>query len=402
VSRAVLERVAVVGGGVAALRTVQTLRRRGFEGKLTIVGGEPHPPYNRPPLSKDVLAGKAEPESTQLATPDELAGLDIELRLGEHASRLDLRDRRLVVGEERIPFDGLVIATGASPRRLPALEEIEGVHLLRTLDDALALRGAFERGPRVLVVGAGFIGSEVAATARSRSLDVTVVELSPTPLAYAVGPEMGAVLASIHAEHGTTLRAGTTVSALEGDARVERARLTDGSVVDADVVVVGVGVTPNTDWLQGSGLDLADGVLCSATLEAGVPFVYAAGDVARWPNDLFGSAARVEHWTTAGDHGTHVAKNLLAEGDPQPFVDAGYVWSDQYGLKIQVVGLTNDYDEVAIVDGDVDARKFVALYRRGDRVVGALGVSSPPLVMRARRLIEQRTAWAEALGAVAP
>ncbi len=396
-----LERVVVVGGGVAALRTVQALRRRGFEGTLTVVGDEPHAPYSRPPLSKDVLAGKSEPESTQLAKPDELAELEVELRLGERASRLDLRKRLLDVGNAPIPFDGLVIATGASPRRLPALEGIEGVHLLRTLDDALALRAALERGPRVLVVGAGFIGSEVAATARSRGLDVTVVELSPTPLAYAVGPEMGAVLASIHAEHGTTLRAGTTVSALEGQGRVERARLSDGNDVDVDVVIVGVGVTPNTDWLQGSGLDLADGVVCRATLEASVQDVYAAGDVARWPNDLFGSAGRVEHWTTAGDHGTHVAKNLLAEVAPQPFVDAGYVWSDQYGLKIQVVGLTNDYDEVTVVDGNVEARKFIALYRRGDRVVGALGVSSPPLVMRARRLIEQRAPWAQALAAIA-
>jgi NADPH-dependent 2,4-dienoyl-CoA reductase/sulfur reductase-like enzyme len=396
-----LERVVIAGGGVAALRCVQTLRRRGFDGQLTIVGGERHAPYNRPPLSKDVLTGKAEPESTQLAKPDELEELDVVLRLGERATGLDLENRRLVVGDERLPFDGLVIATGASPRRLPELEQIEGVQLLRTLDDALAMRDAVERGPRVLVVGAGFIGSEVAASARSRGLDVTVVELSPMPLAYVVGAEMGAVLTSIHAEHGTVVRAGTTVSALEGKGRVERARLSDGTAVDADLIVVGVGVTPNTDWLDASGLDLADGVLCGPTLETAAPNVYAAGDVARWPNELFGHTARVEHWTTAGDHGTHVAKNLLADGEPEPFADAGYVWSDQYGLKIQVVGVSNDCDEVAVVHGDVEARKFVALYRRGDRVVGALGISSPPLVMRARRLIEQTTPWSEALSAFA-
>jgi NADPH-dependent 2,4-dienoyl-CoA reductase/sulfur reductase-like enzyme len=391
-----IDRVAVAGGGVAALRTVQALRRGGFEGDITVVAAEPHPPYNRPPLSKGFLSGDAAPESTQLAPPGELAELDVEWRLGAEANGLDLDRRFVEVRDERVAFDALVVATGASPRRLPALEEIEGVHVLRTLEDAVALRAGFELGPRVLVVGAGFIGSEVAAAARARGLEVTIAELSPAPLAHAVGSEMGAVLASIHADHGTKIRTGATIGELEGNGRVERARLTDGDAVDVDLVVVGVGVTPNTRWLEGSGLELGDGVLCGPTLETSARNVYAAGDVACWPNALVGQTARVEHWTTAGDHGSHVA-NCLLGGRPRPFVDAGYVWSDQYGLKIQAVGLTNDYDFVAVVAGRTDERRFLALYAREGRVVGALGVASPPLVMRARRLIEQRSSWAQAI-----
>jgi NADPH-dependent 2,4-dienoyl-CoA reductase/sulfur reductase-like enzyme len=396
-----LERIVVVGGGIAALRAVQGLRRAGFDGQLTVVSEETHAPYNRPPLSKAVLTGDAEPESTSIANPEELTGLDLALRLGEVATGLDLVERQVHLGEERIPFDGLLIATGASPRRLPALAGIEGIYTLRTIEDAIALRAEFAGRPAVLVVGSGFIGSEVASSARRCGLDVTVVDQSPTPLAHAIGLAMGAVMASLHVEHGTVLRLGTTVVALEGDGRVARARLSEGAIVDADLVVVGVGVTPNTGWLAGSGLALADGVVCDASLNAGSPGVYAAGDVARWPNELFGETFRIEHWTTAADQGAHVGRNLLAGSDARPFVDAGYVWSDQYGVRLQLVGLTHDADEVAIVQGDPDSRKFVAWYRRGDRLVGALGMSSPRLVMQARRLIELRETWSDAMRTLA-
>jgi NADPH-dependent 2,4-dienoyl-CoA reductase/sulfur reductase-like enzyme len=377
------------------------LRRGGFAGDVSVVSAERHAPYNRPPLSKAVLTGEAEPESTALAGRDELERLEVDLRLGEIATGLDLERREVHIGEARLPFDGLVIATGASPRRLASLEGIEGVRLLRTLEDAVALRGELEQGPRVLVVGCGFIGSEVASSARTRGLDVTVVDVSPTPLAHAIGCQMGAVMASLHTEHGTVLRLGTSVAALEGDGRVERVRLSDGNVVNADLVVVGVGVTPNTAWLDSSGLTVADGVVCDSTLNAGHPGVYAAGDVARWHNDLFDQSLRVEHWTTAGDHGAHVARNLLSEERPKPFADAGYIWSDQYGVKLQVVGLTTGADEVTVVHGDEDERKFVAWYRRGTRIVGALGIASPPIVMRSRQLIERRVSWDEARRALA-
>jgi NADPH-dependent 2,4-dienoyl-CoA reductase/sulfur reductase-like enzyme len=392
-----LERIVVVGGGVAGFRAVQGLRRGGFAGAVTVVASEPHPPYNRPPLSKTVLTGEATPESTALAGRDELAALDLDLRLGVPATALDLDGRRVRAGDAWIPFDALVIACGAAPRRLQPLEETDGVRLLRTLEDAVALRSELEHDPRVLVVGCGFIGCEVASSARKRGLEVTVVDVSPMPLAHAIGTEMGAVLASLHTESGAVLRLGRSVAALDGAGRVERALLSDGSTVDADLVVVGVGVTPNTGWLEGSGLTLSDGVVCDATLKAGRDGIYAAGDLARWQNDVFEQSLRVEHWTTAGDQGAHVARALLAGEDAEPFADAGYVWSDQYGVKIQVMGLTNDADEVVVVHGDVDARKFVAWYRRGDRLVGALGIASPPLVMRSRQLIEGQTSWDDAL-----
>ena len=272
--------VVVVGASLAGLRAVEELRHRGFDGPITVVGAEPHLPYDRPPLSKQLLAGEWGLDRVALTvpTPGGLDGLGVDWRLGTRAVGLDTARRRVALeGGEELPYDGLVIATGATPRRLPGTDGLAGVHTLRTLDDALAIRAELDAGAgRVVVIGAGFIGAEVAATCRARGHAVTLLEALPVPLERALGREMGTVVAELHRDHGVDLRLGVGVAGFEGDGRVERVRLADGSAVPADLVVVGIGVSPATDWLAGSGLALDDGVVCDATTLAAPGIVVAA------------------------------------------------------------------------------------------------------------------------------
>jgi NADPH-dependent 2,4-dienoyl-CoA reductase/sulfur reductase-like enzyme len=393
-----VERIVVVGASLAGLRAVEALRRGGFTGTLTLVGAEEHLPYDRPPLSKQVLAGDWDVDRVWLRKADDYEPLGLDLRLGRRATDLDVEGREVVLhGGELLPYDAVIVATGAVARRLPGTPQLDGVVELRTLDDALALRAAFEQQPRVVVVGAGFIGSEVAATARERGLDVTVLEALPVPLSRGLGDRMGAACAALHLDHGVDLRCGIGVAGFEGDRRVSGVRLTDGSVVPADVVVVGVGVAPTTVWLESSGLELNDGVVCDEHCRA-APGIYAAGDVARWTNPLFGESMRVEHWTNAADQGQAAAENLLAgEGRGTPFAPVPYFWSDQYDVKIQFVGRSRPGDDVEVVDGSVETHRFVALYGRAGRLVGCLGFSRPRLVMRYRRLLAEGASWDEAL-----
>lgn len=396
--------VTVVGASLAGLRAAETLRRDGFDGPITLIGDEAHEPYDRPPLSKQVLAGDWEPDRIALTPSDKLADLDLDLRFGTTAAGFDLASRtlRLTSGEtsgqnggETLEVDALLIATGARCRTLG--EPREGVHVLRSLDDCLALRADFDAAPdRVVVVGAGFIGAEVAATARTRGLDVTVVEALPAPLIRVLGPEMGEVCAAVHRDHGVDLRTGVGVEGFDGAGRVERVRLSDGSAVDASVVVVGIGVVPNTEWLEGSGLALDDGVVCDAAGLA-APGVAAAGDVARWPNRRFGEVMRVEHWDNAAAQGAHSARALL--GAAEPYEPVPWFWSDQYDRKIQLAGHVRPDDEVRVVAGSVAERRFAALYGRGGKLMGALGFNRPRHVMRYRAMIEQGAAFEEALAA---
>jgi 3-phenylpropionate/trans-cinnamate dioxygenase ferredoxin reductase subunit len=407
-------RIVVVGASLAGLRAAEELRHQGFEGTITVVGDEIREPYDRPPLSKQVLAGEWPPERTALTVmhPDGLAGLDLEWRLGVRATRLDLTSRRvLLAGEGDVPFDGLVVATGAAPRELPGTETLAGVHTLRTLDDSLAVRAALDAGVRcVVVVGAGFIGAEVAATCRNAGCDVTILEALPVPLGRALGDEMGAVMGELHRDHGVDLRVGVGVAGFEGGERVTHVRLADDTLIDADLVVVGIGVTPNTGWLEGSGLALDDGLVCDATTRA-APGVVAAGDVARWPSHRFGELMRVEHWDNAIAMGEHAAGRLLADlaGDPAddpastaPYDPVPWFWSDQYDRKIQLAGRSAGADEVRVVDGSTEERRFVALYRRGDRLVGVLAMNRPRPLVAYRGLIERGASWDEALGQAAP
>jgi NADPH-dependent 2,4-dienoyl-CoA reductase/sulfur reductase-like enzyme len=271
--------------------------------------------------------------------------------------------------------------------------------MLRTLDDALAIRNALEGATRVVVVGAGFIGSEVAATCRKRGLDVTVLEALPVPLVRGLGPVMGGACGELHRDHGVDLRTSTAVAGIEGHRRVERVRLGDGSAIDADVVVVGVGVAPNTAWLEDSGLTIDNGVVCDETCLA-APGIVAAGDLARWPNPLFdGETMRLEHWTNASEMGVAAARRLLAGDTGEPFAPVPFFWSDQYDVKIQFVGRSDAEDDLEVVHGSVAERRFVALYGRNGRLVGALGFSRPRQLMQYRRMIAERATLADALAA---
>jgi len=391
--------VAIVGMSLAGLRAAEALRRAGFDGRIDAIGAEAHLPYDRPPLSKELLAGKWEPDDVVLRKQG-VDDLDLHWRLGRRAVALDLADRHVEIeGGARVTFDGLVIATGSVPRKLPSLQgHLDGVFVLRTLEDALAIRRRLDAAPRVVVIGAGFIGAEVAATCRGRGLEVTVLEALPQPMVRGLGTEIGAVCAALHRDHGVDLRLGVSVEALEGDGRVERVRLADGMVIDADLVVVGIGVIPVTDWLEESGLTIGDGVVCDETGLA-APGVVVAGDAARWPNALFdGESMRLEHWTNATEQGVAAAERLLAgNGTAPPFAPVPFVWSDQYDVKIQSVGRFNADDELRVAHGTLDERRFVALFGRRGRLVGALGFGRPRHVMQYRRMISERRSFEEAL-----
>jgi len=389
-----LERVVVVGASLAGLRAGETLRREGFAGELTMVGAEPHPPYNRPPLSKQLLRGTF--DADRCVFKQELEATWV---LGRRATGLDLERREVLVDQEALAFDGLIVATGASPRPWPtALPELEGFHTLRELDDALALRATVADGNPVVVLGAGFIGCEVAATLRELGVEVTLVDLASHPMAP-LGPELGQLCAEIHREHGVRLHLGVGVEAFAGSGRVEAVLLRDGTRVPAAAVLIAIGVTPNTGWLRGSGLTLEPGLVCDATCEAiGARDVFAAGDVARWPHPLAGGQlVRVEHWSNAAEQGSAAAANLLRPREArQPYAAVPSFWSDQYDVKIQSVGFPELGDRLTVVEGAVAERKFVAAYARAGETVGAVAFNMP------RQLLAYRRALAERQGAGDP
>lgn len=398
--------VAVVGASLAGLRGVQALRRQGFDGDLTVVGAEPHPPYDRPPLSKAVLTGDKPVDGTALESPEQLDELDVRWVLGRRATALDAAGRVLTLDDgSTLVADGILLAGGAVPRTLPGTAGMTGVHVLRTRDDAAALRADLEAGPaRVVVVGAGFIGSEVAASCRGLGLEVTLLEAAPVPLGRVLPTQLGEVCADLHRDHGVDLRLGVGVDGLDADddGRVRRVRLADGGHVDADVVVVGIGVRPDTDWLEGSGLTLDDGVVCDATTLA-APGITAAGDVARWPNPRYGDEPiRVEHWDNAVNMGAHAALRLLVpDHEAEPFAPVPWFWSDQYDRKLQLGGRCGPRDEVALIDGSFAERRFAVLFGRDDRVVGVFGMNRAPVVVRWQRQIIDGISWSEAMAQVA-
>ena len=369
--------VVVVGASLAGLRACEALRTDGYGEPITLIGAEDHLPYDRPPLSKKLLAGDWEPDRIALRHTDEYATIGIDVRLGVPATGLDVTGRvvELADGTSVSYGDGVVVATGSATRRLPGQEHVSIVHELRTLEDAMRLRPLIADGTaRVVVVGAGFIGLEVAATARAKGCAVTVLEGLPAPLIRGLGADMGRAATAVHVADGIDLRCDVRVAGLGEDG----VTLEGGGLVPADVIVIGIGVAPSTDWLAGSGLTLRDGVVCDDTLAA-APGVWAAGDVCRWPNRLYGEEMRVEHWTNAAEQGALVARNLVATvqgGTPASYEPVPFFWSDQGRHRMQFLGRS------------ATGRHRRGRRRRGGDRPGALGGAVParrPVVGRPRR-----------------
>ena len=367
-----------------------------------LVGEEPHLPYDRPPLSKQYMAGKWGLDRVRLRADDRIEALELDLRLGHTATAIDPVSHRVELDDgEQIAYDGALIATGAHPKRMAGTEGMDNVCVLRTIEDSDAIARAVGPGTRVVVVGAGFIGSEVAATCHGLGASVVVVEALPTPLSGVLGVEMGEACALLHEDQGVELRTGLGVARIEASgnevADLTEVVLEDGTTLPADVVVVGIGVTPTTGWLEGSGLEVRDGLVADSMLFAAQDVV-VAGDVCRWADRRIGSEIRIEHWTNAAEQGMSAARNLLAGRESaMPFEPVPYFWSDQYDTKIQVIGHPHPDDEVVVVDGSVAERKFVALYGRDGMLGAALGFSRPRQMMGYRRLLEDRASFDEAL-----
>ncbi|MGW7824093.1 NAD(P)/FAD-dependent oxidoreductase [Streptomyces puniciscabiei] len=387
-----LERIVIVGASLAGLRTAEELRAQGFTGELVMVGDEPLAPYDRPPLSKGLLAGELEPEEIALRTRPELGAV---WKLGVRATSLDTGRQTVMLagappGGTELSYDALVVATGARARSLPCVPDgLPGVVSLRAMDDALALRAFLAGRPRVGVIGAGFIGTEVASTCRSLGLQVTVFTAEP-PLLRGLGPlhDIGTELLETH---GVELRAGVAVAGVRGSERVEAVLLGDGTEVPVDVLVVAVGAVPNTEWLAGSGLEVRDGVVTDAWCAVvGADRVFALGDVARWPNALLGGElCRAEHWTNAVEQATVTARTLM-HGRSVPYRPVPSFWTDQFGLRIQGLGEPGRADRAEIVQGSRAERKLVAEMYRGDELVGVVALDSPrPLVPYRARLLAQ-------------
>lgn len=385
--------IVVVGGGAAGVAAVETLRRDGYTGSLTLLCGESALPYDRPPLSKQVLTGAWELERTRLRDEQQYRDLGVELRhIG--ATGLDVEGRRVRLADgSELPYDGAIVATGVQPRRLPAGHDLAGVHVLRGHVDAEGLRGALTPGTRLVVVGAGLIGLEVAASARGLGLDVTVVEPAAQPMLRQVGPRIGEIIADLHRAQGVDLRLGVGVAELRGDGgTVDAVVLSDGGVVGADCVLVSIGAEPTVDWLRDSGLTLGNGVECDEFCRA-APGVYAAGDVASWVNPRYGRRTRLEHRTNASEQGGAAAQNLLrdlAGEERKPFAPLPYFWTDQYNVKIQAHGVLPEDADIEIEQGPAEGR-WVAVYRTGGRLTGVLGWNAPTLVLPYRRQMLEQT-----------
>lgn len=379
------DRILIVGASLAGLRAAQAVRKGGHEGELVVVGDERRGPYTRPPLSKELLAGEHEPEQCDF----DHSGVDADWRLGAPATALDVEGRHVTVGGQELRYDRLVVATGACAREWTGPgADLDGVHTLRDVDDALALREAVGEGTRLVVVGAGFIGCEVAATASGRGARVTLLDVAPRPIAP-VGAAVGERCAELHAGHGVDVRLDRGIAGFAGDGRLEAVELDDGTAVAADVAVVALGAVPNTAWLEGSGLTLErGGVLCDATLTAaGAPDVLCAGDVTSWPHPLAdGEVVRVEHWTNAAEQGAHAGRNALLEpGDRAPYEAVPYFWTDQYDVKLQAAGFPARAEAVHVLEDD--GERFVAVGERDGRAVSAVAWNAPRRLMLYRRAL---------------
>jgi len=381
---------AIVGANLAGGRAAETLRARGFDGRIVLIGAEPERPYERPPLSKERLRGKKHDEELFLRPQAYYADQAIELRLGMPVERMNVREHTLTLADgETLRYDRALVASGSALRRLRVPGgELPGVHYLRTMREAASLAKALAKRPRVLVVGAGFIGCEVAASARILGCNVTMIDIA-TPLARALGEQMGAWVAGVHRAHGVTLHIGVGLQEFCGAAKLEAARLTDGREVACDIAVVGVGVAPATDFLDGNAVMMENGIVVDEYCRTSAPDVYAAGDVANWFHPTWGERLRVEHFDHAQNHGVAAAKSMLDAGEA--YAPVPFFWSDQYDLTLQYVGHAAHWDEL-VVRGSLESGSFSAFYLDGGRLYACLAVNRFRDLSAARRLLQERPA----------
>ncbi len=381
----------IVGASLAGAKAAETLRAEGFDGRIVLIGAERERPYERPPLSKEYLRGEAGREKVFVHDEGFYAAQEIELLLGRTATSVDTSSRELELDDgDRLRYDRLLLATGAEPRRIPIPgDALDGVLYLRSVEDSDALRERLDRGGSVVVVGAGWIGAEVAASARQRGLDVTLIDPLTVPLERVLGAEVGAVYRDIHADHGVRMLLGTGVAAFEGGAAVERVRTGDGRLLDCDFVVVGIGVQPRTELAARAGLDVGDGIAVDEQLQASVPGVFAAGDVAGALHPLYGRRIRVEHWANALNQGPVAARNML--GRAEAYDNVPYFFSDQYDVGMEYAGFASTWDRV-VFRGDPAGREFIAFWLAGDRVVAGMNVNVWDVTDAIQRLIRARAA----------
>ena len=383
----------IVGGGLAAARTAEQLRRSEFAGTITIVSDEDHLPYDRPPLSKEVL--RSETDDVTLKPAEFYAENNITMLLGNGARSVDTAAQTVTLADgTELSYDELVIATGLVPRRISSFPDLAGIHVLRNVDESLALRREAESARRAVVVGAGFIGCEVAASLRKLGVDVVLVEPQPSPLASVLGQTIGDLVTRLHRAEGVDVRCGVGVAEVGGDGRVQSVTLGDGTELEADLVIVGIGSRPATGWLDGSGLEIDNGVVCDDAGRASVPHVWAIGDVASW-RDVVKGQVRVEHWSNVADQARVLVPSLLGNDAPAA-VSVPYFWSDQYDVKIQCLGEPEATDTVHVVEDD--GRKFLAYYERDGVVVGVVGGGMPGKVMKARSKIAAGAPISDVLG----
>jgi NADPH-dependent 2,4-dienoyl-CoA reductase/sulfur reductase-like enzyme len=382
-----LDHIAVVGASLAGLRIAEALRREGYVGRLTMIGAEDEPPYDRPPLSKQFLVEDWDDGKLALLRGG-VEDIDAEWRLGQTAASLDASSLVLTLanGERVDEADTVVLATGARARRLPFGQELDGVLELRQLADARLLRAGLGSAKRVVVVGAGFIGMEVAASCRQKGLEVVVVDPLPAPLIRGLGPVLGERVAARHREAGVEFHLGVGVDGFEGESRVTSVRLSNGLTLPADIVVVGVGAAPATEWLEGAGLEIDNGVCCDATGFTGREGVYALGDCARWHNRHYPERPRFEHWTSAVEQSSVVARWIIHR-EAEDFAPIPYVWTDQFDLRIAIAGEIREGDEMQVCHGKLDEDRFLALFGRDDRLVAAVGFKRPRQLNACRKRI---------------
>jgi 3-phenylpropionate/trans-cinnamate dioxygenase ferredoxin reductase component len=379
----------IVGAALAGAKAAEALRSEGFDGRIALIGAEAERPYERPPLSKDLLRGESEVEGARVHEPGFYEEKDIELRTGVTVEAIDTGAGEVALaGGERLAYDRLLLTTGAEPRRLPVPgADLEGVHYLRDLADSAALGERIAAGGRLVVIGAGWIGSEVAASARQKGCDVAIVEMTDVPLERVLGREVGAIYGDIHRDHGVELHSGVGVQAIEGDGRAERVRLSDGRALDCDFVVVGVGVVPRIALAEQAGIAVNDGIVVDEHLQTSVPGIYAAGDVANAFHPFFGHHLRVEHWANALNQPATAAQSML--GKEATYERLPYFFSDQYEVGMEYTGFARDWDEVVTV-GDVAAREFVAFWLREGRLLAGMNVNVWDVTERIQEMIRSR------------